>query len=186
MIGMAVLGSLLVSALSALAAPGPRGEATLKKSGARVSAELLVDAEVLSLEVIDAPAGSAWPLETRAHIRVFSVAKGQPPMTAEVRLPGGRRGEVAVDVRILSATHKELRSLVAAGQFREDLYYRIDVIELRVPPLRERGADVMLLADHILARLAADLGRPAPELTPAARARHACRSRTTRRSPARP
>jgi two-component system response regulator PilR (NtrC family) len=85
--------------------------------------------------------------------------------------PVGATGEVAVDVRILSATHKELRSLVAAGQFREDLYYRIDVIELRVPPLRERGADVMLLADHILARLAADLGRPAPELTPAARAR---------------
>jgi two-component system response regulator PilR (NtrC family) len=57
---------------------------------------------------------------------------------------------------------------VASGQFREDLYYRINVIELRVPPLRERGDDALLLTEHILRRLAA--GRP-PELTPEARAK---------------
>jgi len=82
--------------------------------------------------------------------------------------PIGQAQEVPVDVRILSATHKDLRALVAAGQFREDLFYRINVIELRVPPLRERGADVLLLAQHILERQARDLGVPAPELSAAA------------------
>ncbi|MEQ1801147.1 MAG: sigma-54 dependent transcriptional regulator [Gammaproteobacteria bacterium] len=82
--------------------------------------------------------------------------------------PVGQTAELPVDVRILSATHKDLRALVASGQFREDLYYRINVIELRVPPLRERGNDTVLLTEHILRRLAA--GRP-PELTPEARAK---------------
>lgn len=85
--------------------------------------------------------------------------------------PVGATSEVPVDIRILSATHKDLRALVAAAQFREDLYYRINVIELRVPPLRERGGDVLLLAEHILERLARSQGQPAPELTDAARAR---------------
>jgi two-component system response regulator PilR (NtrC family) len=85
--------------------------------------------------------------------------------------PIGQNAEVAVDVRILSATHKDLRALVAGGQFREDLYYRINVIELRVPPLRDRGHDTLLLAAHILKRLSADLGSPAPELTPEAQAK---------------
>ncbi len=87
--------------------------------------------------------------------------------------PVGQATEVPVDVRILSATHKDLRALVASGQFREDLYYRINVIELRVPPLRERGNDTLLLTAHILRRLAASLGAPpgelTPELTPGAR-----------------
>jgi two-component system response regulator PilR (NtrC family) len=58
---------------------------------------------------------------------------------------------------------------VAEGGFREDLYYRIDVIELRVPPLRERGDDVLLLADHILGRLANAMGIPTPALSDNAR-----------------
>jgi len=78
--------------------------------------------------------------------------------------PIGQPQEVAVDVRILSATHKDLRALVAAGQFREDLFYRINVIELRVPPLRERGSDVLLLTHHLLERQARDLGVPVPKL----------------------
>jgi two-component system response regulator PilR (NtrC family) len=76
--------------------------------------------------------------------------------------PVGAPREVAVDVRILSATHRNLADLVAAGRFREDLFYRINVIELRVPPLRERLSDVPLLARHIVARLAARMGVPAP------------------------
>ena len=81
--------------------------------------------------------------------------------------PVGQTAEVPVDVRILSATHKDLRALVASGQFREDLYYRINVIELRVPPLRDRGADTGLLTEHILRRL----GAGTSQLTPDARAK---------------
>jgi two-component system response regulator PilR (NtrC family) len=70
-----------------------------------------------------------------------------------VRAIGGR-SEVPVDVRIVSATHKDLSKLVDLNEFRQDLYYRINVIELRMPPLRERREDVVLLADRYLDRLA--------------------------------
>jgi two-component system response regulator PilR (NtrC family) len=73
-----------------------------------------------------------------------------------------------VDVRILSATHKDLGELVEDGRFRHDLYYRINVIELRVPPLRERRSDLPALAASILARLARTHGRPTPLLAPSA------------------
>ncbi len=74
-----------------------------------------------------------------------------------VRAVGGQQ-ELAVDVRILSATHKDLAAEVAAGRFRQDLYYRLNVIELDVPPLRERREDIPLLAERALARLAAECG----------------------------
>jgi two-component system response regulator PilR (NtrC family) len=83
--------------------------------------------------------------------------------------PVGGQDEVPVDVRILSATHKDLRELVANGQFREDLFYRVNVIELHVPPLRERTGDVEILTRHTLARLAADLGIVVPTLTEGAK-----------------
>lgn len=67
--------------------------------------------------------------------------------------PVGASQEQPVDVRILSATHQNLSKMVSEGSFREDLFYRINVIELRVPALRERGDDVLLLAEHILLRL---------------------------------
>ena len=79
--------------------------------------------------------------------------------------PVGANTEVPVDVRILSATHKNLSQLVTEGRFRQDLYYRINVIELRVPPLRERTGDLPGLSDAILDRLAGELDRPAPLLS---------------------
>ncbi len=82
--------------------------------------------------------------------------------------PVGASTEVPVDVRILSATHKDLGLLVEEGRFRHDLYYRINVIELRVPPLRERRGDLPQLAASILARLARSHGRPTPLLSPSA------------------
>jgi two-component system response regulator PilR (NtrC family) len=68
--------------------------------------------------------------------------------------PVGDSHEVTVDIRVLSATHKDLPGLVQDGLFRQDLFYRINVIEIRVPPLRERSGDVALLARHILLRIA--------------------------------
>jgi len=67
--------------------------------------------------------------------------------------PVGASQEETIDVRILSATHRNLSAMVAKSEFREDLYYRINVIELNVPALRERGDDVLVLAEHILQRL---------------------------------
>ena len=80
--------------------------------------------------------------------------------------PVGAAGETDVDVRILSATHKDLARLVDEGKFRHDLYYRINVIQLCMPSLRERPEDLPLLARHALARLAAQHGQPAPALGP--------------------
>ncbi len=84
--------------------------------------------------------------------------------------PVGESQELPVDVRILSATHRNLEELVAEGSFREDLYYRINVIELHVPALRDRGDDVLLLADDILERLASEMDLPTPSLSKASRA----------------
>ncbi|HET8553227.1 MAG TPA: sigma-54 dependent transcriptional regulator [Rhodanobacteraceae bacterium] len=82
--------------------------------------------------------------------------------------PIGGRGEISVDVRILSATHKNLMQLVEEGQFRQDLFYRINVIELHVPPLRDHQEDVPQLVKVMLKRLAADIGTEPATLTPGA------------------
>src|SRR5438046_2919145 len=79
--------------------------------------------------------------------------------------PIGEPREESVDVRILSATHKDLADLVAQGLFREDLFYRINVIELRVPALRERSADIPEIAEAILTRLARRMNATTPELS---------------------
>jgi len=82
--------------------------------------------------------------------------------------PIGESREETIDVRILSATHKNLGELVAQGQFREDLFYRINVIELRVPSLRERASDIPEIADAILHRLGRRTNTQSPQLSPEA------------------
>lgn len=82
--------------------------------------------------------------------------------------PIGESREETVDVRILSATHKNLADLIAQGLFREDLFYRINVIELRVPALRERSGDIPEIAQAILVRLARRMNATAPQLSPEA------------------
>ncbi len=82
-------------------------------------------------------------------------------------LPLGADKSVAVNVRVLSATNRALRSLVEQGRFREDLYYRLKVVELAVPPLRERTGDLPLLIEHF----AALVGAAPLQMSPAARAR---------------
>jgi two-component system response regulator PilR (NtrC family) len=79
--------------------------------------------------------------------------------------PVGDTRELPVDVRILSATHRKLDELVKAGKFREDLYYRINVIELRVPALRERLDDVPQLVEMLLDRVSKQIGVPRPAIS---------------------
>ncbi len=83
------------------------------------------------------------------------------------RRVGGDR-EARVNVRIISATHRDLPAMIARREFREDLYYRLNVLSLEIPPLRERGEDVLLLARHFADRAAAQTRRPGSRLTAAA------------------
>jgi sigma-54-dependent transcriptional regulator len=86
----------------------------------------------------------------------------------EVRPVGGNRAR-KVDVRVVAATNRDLQAMVADGKFRQDLFYRLNVLRLFVPPLRERGDDIVLLARHFLAKAAAHRS-PQPRLSAAAEA----------------
>lgn len=96
------------------------------------------------------------------------------PLTMQVKLlraiqekairPIGEESEISVDVRIISATHRDLEAMVKAGEFRQDLFYRIHVIGLTVPPLRQRREDIPLLVNHFLQRLEQGSGAPLPRL----------------------
>jgi two-component system response regulator PilR (NtrC family) len=100
------------------------------------------------------------------------------PLTMQVKLlraiqekavrPVGDSKEIEVDIRVLSATHKDLPGLVQEGGFRQDLFYRINVIELKVPALRERPDDIELLANHTLERIAKEYDCGKATLTPEA------------------
>ncbi len=84
--------------------------------------------------------------------------------TGEFRRVGGQ-GEVKVDVRLIAATHVSIEEGVAAGDFREDLYYRLNVLTIELPPLRQRPEDVALLAEHFLTLYSERLGLSAPKFT---------------------
>ena len=103
---------------------------------------------------------------------------GELPVAAQVKLlraiqegevePVGARKPVKVDVQIISATNRDLIADVKAGRFREDLFYRLHVFPITVPPLRERSADIPVLARHFLARFAAEEGKRIRLITPEA------------------
>ncbi|MBA3931030.1 MAG: sigma-54-dependent Fis family transcriptional regulator, partial [Xanthomonas sp.] len=165
---------------------------TIHEQGARAPGPFIpvncgaIPAELMESEFFGHKKGSF----TGAHadkLGLFQAASGgtlfldevaELPLPMQVKLlraiqekavrPVGAAGEVPVDVRILSATHKDLGELAADGRFRHDLYYRINVIELRVPPLRERTGDLAQLTTAILERLAAQHGRMAPSVSPEA------------------
>ncbi|WP_306602964.1 sigma-54 dependent transcriptional regulator [Azonexus sp.] len=85
--------------------------------------------------------------------------------------PLGSEQEIPVDVRVIAATNRDLKEDVASQRFRQDLYYRLQVVEVNLPPLRERPEDVVLLARHFLAGMAQSLNVPPLEMTPRALAR---------------
>ncbi len=104
---------------------------------------------------------------------------GEMPLGMQARLlraleervvrPVGGNGETPFNARIVAATHRDIESLVESGQFREDLYYRINVVQVALPPLRARGGDVLALAQHFLRRHSGAMGKSVTGLsTPAA------------------
>ncbi len=117
-------------------------------------------------------------IEQASHGTIFLDEIGDMPMSIQAKLLrllqekqierlGGRQ-TVPVDVRIVAATNRDLEAAVAAGAFREDLYYRLNVIALWLPPLRERKEDIEPLARSFILRLSAQMDMPAPDISPGA------------------
>ncbi len=104
---------------------------------------------------------------------------GELPVPAQAKLlrvlqdgsfqPIGSNTTVRVDVRLISTTNRDLKAEVASGRFREDLYYRVNVVDVVIPPLRERRGDIAILSEHFLRRFHTRPGEP-PAISPAARA----------------
>ncbi|TKD52139.1 nitrogen regulation protein NR(I) [Sphingomonas baiyangensis] len=159
---------------------GPRRHAPFIALNMAAIPRELIEAELFGHErgaFTGAQARMAGKFEQAAGGTLFLDEIGDMPLDAQTRLlrvlqsgefttVGGAR-TIRADVRIVAATNKELTALVAAGQFREDLYYRLDVVPIALPPLRERRQDVALLARHFLDR-AAERGLPRKGLDKAA------------------
>jgi len=88
--------------------------------------------------------------------------------TGEIQPVGGHSGNPVVNVRVIAVTHRSLRRLVEEKAFREDLFYRVNVVEVRVPPLRERLEDVPVLARHFVERFCDEYALPTPQIAPEA------------------
>jgi transcriptional regulator with GAF, ATPase, and Fis domain len=101
------------------------------------------------------------PLDLQAKLLRVIQEKEVEPLGAEKPVP--------IDVRIISATHRDLKEMVKNQQFREDLYYRLNSIEIKIPPLRDRGEDIIELAENILEELAKRSGKRAKRLSPETR-----------------
>ena len=97
------------------------------------------------------------------QVKLLRILEGHP------FLPVGGQKEIRVDVRVIAATNRDLQEFVRAGKFREDLYYRLSVFELQIPPLRERGGDIELLVTFFLDHFRKQHGRPDLQLSDAAR-----------------
>ncbi len=101
------------------------------------------------------------PMKTQSKLLRFLEEKSFEPL--------GSTARVKVDARIVCATNKDLAAMVKAGQFREDLFYRINTITIRIPPLRERRDDILPLAEHFLAQVCLGMGKMIREISPAVR-----------------
>jgi two-component system nitrogen regulation response regulator NtrX len=112
--------------------------------------------------------GGTLFLDEIGDMSLKTQAKVLRALQEQVVEPVGGTSGVKVDVRILAATNKDLTGEIRAGRFREDLYFRLNVIPIFVPPLRDRDGDIQLLADHFMAELAREYGRRPKRLDPGA------------------
>ena len=149
-----------------------RAKAPLISVNCAAIPETLIESELFGHEkgaFTGASAGRAGLVEAADGGTLFLDEIGELPLEAQARLLRVlQEGEIRrvgsvqsqkVDVRLIAATHRDLKTLAKTGQFREDLYYRLHVIALKLPPLRERGADVVEIAQSFLTRQSERMGR---------------------------
>jgi len=163
---------------------GPRASAPLVEVNCSAIPEALAESELFGHErgaftdarearigLIEAAEGGTLFLDELPSLSLTIQAKLLKAIEDRlVRRVGGRRDQ-PVDVRIIAATNADLRALVAAGKFRDDLLHRLDLFRLRTPPLRERGEDIIRLAESIAGRVARNYGLTPPPIPPEGRAR---------------
>ena len=139
----------------------------------------LVESELFGYEkgaFTGATARKLGLFEVAGHGTIFLDEVGELPLAAQVKLLRvlqegeiekiGRTEKIKVDVRVIAASNKNLRDEVTAGRFREDLYYRLNVVPIAVPPLRERRDDIQVFVDHFLRELCAEVNRGVPAVEP--------------------
>ncbi|GHD37362.1 sigma-54-dependent transcriptional regulator [Halioglobus pacificus] len=158
-----------------------RAQKTLVSVNCAAIPETLIESELFGYEkgaFTGANTSRMGLIEAADGGTLFLDEIGELPMEAQARLLRfiqegeiRRIGSVSsrkVNVRLICATHRDLQALAAEGHFRQDLFYRINVLRLLLPPLRERGKDILHLAEHLLEQKSTALSRPAPKLSPRA------------------
>lgn len=159
----------------------PRAEKSLVSVNCAAIPETLIEAELFGHEK-GAFTGAASTREGLVAAAdggtLFLDEIGELPLEAQARLlrvlqegevrPIGSVESRKVDVRLIAATHRDLAKLAREGKFREDLYYRVNVVQLKLPPLRERGKDILALAETFVKRFCAEMNKPPLILSPEA------------------